>query len=105
MEPVILSGAGQDIQSVYAGLLEHSESRANLFLETLDRTLATLLKQPGMARLFPGTNLRSITPNPFPYRLFCKIEGMRLMVGAILDTRQDPAALIKQLRQRTSGAE
>jgi plasmid stabilization system protein ParE len=100
VESVILSGADQDIQAAYAGLLEYSEPRAGLFLAIVDRALEILIGQPETGRRFRGSSLRSMTLHPFPFRLFYKLHGQRLMVGAVLDTRQEPSALIRQLQTR-----
>lgn len=101
VEAVILSGAEQDIQAAYNRMLDRSERRAERFLETLEQSLAILLEHPEMGRRFPGSSLRSWSLHPFPYRLFYKLHGRRLMAGALLDMRQDAAAIVRQLQNRT----
>lgn len=101
MEAVILSSAEQDIQAAYNVLLDYSERRAVRFLEAVDDALGLLIQHPELGRRFPGSNLRSLSLYPFPYRLFYKVHSRRLMAGAVLDMRQDSSAIMRQLQSRT----
>ena len=101
MEIVILSGAEQDIQEMFNALLEFSERRANRLLEKVDRVLAILSEHPAAGRRFRGHMVLTINLHPFPLSLFYTVVGARIMVGAVLDMRQETADLLWQLRRRT----
>ncbi len=97
----ILSGAEQDIQEVFNSLFDVSERKAHRLLTELDRVLGILSEHPSAGRRFGGHNARSINLHPFPLSLFYTATGSRIMVGAVLDMRLQPAHLVWQLQRRT----
>lgn len=101
MQVEILSGAEHDIQEMFNVLFDLSERKANRWLEEVDRVIYILSAHPAAGRLFRGHSVRSINLHPFPLSLFYTVVGARILVGAVLDMRQRPADLLRQLQRRT----
>lgn len=66
------------------------------FYRTLDFALERLRQHPQMAPVCRG-DYRRLVLGPFGFGVFYTITGGRLMVGAILDLRQDPEAITRRL--------
>ena len=75
------------------------DARAGLgerFYRTLDLALERLRQHPELAPVYRGSSRRLVL-KPFGLGVFYAIEGDRLMVGAILDLRQDPQSIQRRL--------
>ena len=100
MQIEVLSGAEQDIQEMFNLLFEFSEKRANRFLAEVDRVLEIVAAHPAAGRSWSGSPVRRMNLHSFPLCLFYEVHGRRIMVGAVLDMRCEPADLLRQLRRR-----
>ena len=89
-EVVLLQGA----QSDYLEAFCHYGDR---FHEEIERAFSQLATFPESAPLFFGKYRRLVIQHT-PFGAFYTISGDRVMVGAILDLRQDPAAILRRMR-------
>ncbi|MEQ1861730.1 MAG: type II toxin-antitoxin system RelE/ParE family toxin [Chthoniobacteraceae bacterium] len=91
-EIALLRGAETDSAEIYSRLADIHLLRAEEFDETLDAGLLQLVQQPRSAPPFLGLFHRLVLPR-LPYAVFYTIESRRVVVHAILDTRQDPRVI------------
>lgn len=95
-EVVILLAADADVQSAFEYYEAYQAGGGEFFMRHLDAAL-------GRARLFPESapifyqEYRRLLVHRFPYGVFFTVVGQRLIVVAVLDLRQDPAAIHRRL--------
>lgn len=92
----LLQGAEADLLEAYVRLEEQRSGLGERFYRTLDFALERLRQHPQMAPVYQG-EYRRLVLGPFGFGVFYTINGDRLMVGAILDLRQDPEAITRRL--------
>jgi hypothetical protein len=98
MRVELLRGSEPDLLENYVRLEGLRPGLGDRFYRMLDLALARLRQFPESAPGYQGAYRRLIL-RPFHLGVFYSIEGDRVMVGAILDLRQDP----RSIRQRLSG--
>ncbi len=64
----------------------------------LDISFGTLRAFPEIAPLFHGT-YRRLLVHGFPYGIFYTIEGRRIIIAGVMNLRQDPNSIRKNLRR------
>src|SRR5947209_6758551 len=92
----LLRGAEADLLENYVRLEELRAGLGDRFYRTLDFALERLRQYPEIAPVYRGP-YRRLVLRPFGFGVFYSIEGDRLMVGAILDLRQDPLSIGRRL--------
>lgn len=95
-ELVFLLSADLDIQKAYEFYENSQEGRGTLFLLHLNAAFEHLRRFPEIGPVFHHDYRRLLVPG-FPYVVFYTIEGSRIIVPAILDTRQGPASILQRL--------
>ncbi|HCP91334.1 MAG TPA: hypothetical protein DIT76_04700 [Spartobacteria bacterium] len=96
MHVELLRGAEADLLEVYVRLEEVRPGLGERFYRTLDAAFERLPNYPEMAPVYRGV-YRRLVLRPFGFGIFYAIESDRLMVGAILDLRQDPESIERRL--------
>lgn len=96
MRVELLRGAEADLLEVYVRLEDGRRGLGERFYRTLDLALERLRQHPEMAPVY-RRSYRRLVLKPFGLGVFYAIEGDRLMVGAILDLRQDPESIQRRL--------
>jgi plasmid stabilization system protein ParE len=92
----LLQGAEADLLELYIRLEERREGAGERYYAALDAALERLRMFPAMAPMYRAT-YRRLVLRPFDLGVFFTIAGERVMVGAILDLRQDPEAINRRL--------
>jgi len=92
----LLRGAEADLLEAYVRLEDQRTGRGERFYRTLDFALERLRQHPEMAPVYRAA-YRRLVLRPFGFGVFYTIAGDRLMVGAILDLRQDPEVIARRL--------
>jgi plasmid stabilization system protein ParE len=92
----LLHGAEADLLEAYVRLEDQRVGLEDRFYRTLDFALERLRRHPEIAPVCRGA-YRRLVLRPFDFGTFYTITGDRLMVGAILDLRQDPEAIARRL--------
>ena len=90
-EIVLLLGAQSDYLEAYCRYGER-------FHDAVERAFSQLATFPESAPVQLG-RYRRIVIQHTPFGAFYTISGQRVMVGAILDLRQDPAAILRRIRK------
>ena len=93
-EIVILLGAEIDLQALYER--QTSVARAELLETEMLSAFGQLVQFSRSASEFESS-YRCFRLRAFPYALFYKVEGSRIVIHAVLDTRQDPASIRRRL--------
>lgn len=96
MEVVFLQKADADVQSGYEGYGGPDSSRAELFLDRLNHSIALLQGNPLMGARH-NQQFRRLLLREFTHGLFYTVTGNRILVARVLDLRQDPENLRRQL--------
>jgi plasmid stabilization system protein ParE len=96
MRVELLQGAEADLLEAYVRLEEQRTGLGERFYRTLDFALERMRQHPQMAPVYLGDYRRPVL-RPFGFGVFYTITGARVMVGAILDLRQDPEAIARRL--------
>jgi len=96
MRVELLQGAEADLLEAYVRLEEQRPGLGERFYRTLDFALERLRRHPEMAPVYMGA-YRRLVLRSFGFGVFYTIAGDRLMVGSILDLRQDPEAIARRL--------
>lgn len=93
-EVIVLLGAEIEFQEAYGRL--HSERRQDVFESEFEEALENPSHFPLMAPVFrpPYHRLRLIG---FPQALYYSVEGRRVFVHAVIDTRADLATIYRRL--------
>jgi len=63
----------------------------------LDAALTLLRQHPEIAPVYGGRYRRMLIRD-FPYGIFYQLQPKRIVVGAIMDLRQDPKTIRRKLR-------
>jgi len=84
-----LAGAQADMLECYARL-------GDAFYWRVDAVIGQLLMFPESARTYAGQFRRLVLPGT-PFGLFYCVEPRRLIIAALLDLRQSPAAIRRRL--------
>jgi len=95
---ILLLQADHDIQTAFNRYEEFQEGRGEVFMRHLDAALTLLRQHPEIAPVYGGRYRRMLIRD-FPYGIFYEVQPKRIIVGAILDLRQDP----KTIRQKLLG--
>jgi plasmid stabilization system protein ParE len=95
-ELVFLFSADADIQKAYELYENWQEGRGTVFMLHLDVAFAYLRRFSEIGPVFHGNYRRLLVPH-FPCGIFYSIEGKRIIIAAVMDTRQDPDAIIRRL--------
>jgi plasmid stabilization system protein ParE len=96
MRVEFLQGAEADLLEVYIRLEERRAGAGESFYRALDAALERLRAFPAMAPMYLAP-YRRLVLRPFNLGVFFTIAGERVMVGAILDLRQDPELIKRRL--------
>lgn len=95
-ETALLLGARIEFHSIFGRLAEFSEARAEEFDETVHEGMEQLSQFPHSAPLHIGRYRRLVLAG-FPYALYYAVDGTRVFVHAILDTRLSRVAIARRL--------
>ena len=93
-EIVILLGAQIELQSCFAK--QPTSRQANRFEAEVRAVSRQLERFPYSGRSYEGQFRRCLLRR-FRYGLFYTLEGSRVMIHAVLDVRQSPAAIRRRL--------
>lgn len=96
-EIVLLAGAERDSLDLYFILHERSATRAERFSAAVDTALGDSTDFPMIGRPFFGSFRRKLVPGFYDYGIFYSLDAGRVMVHAIMDLRQNPAAILRRL--------
>lgn len=96
MQIELLRGAEADLLENYVRFEELNEGLGERFYRTIDYVLERIRQFPEIAPVYQGP-YRRLVVRPFGYGIFYSIEGERVMIGAILDLRQDPHSIRRRL--------
>ena len=95
---IILLQADHDIQTAFNRYEDFQEGRGEVFMRHLDAAFTLLRQHPEIAPVYGGRYRRMLIRD-FPYGIFYEVQPNRIVVGAIMDLRQDP----KTIRQKLIG--
>ena len=93
---ILLRQADDDIQSAFNRYEEFQKGRGELFMRQLDAALTLLRQHPDIAPAYSG-RYRRLLMRDFPYGVFYEVQPKRIVVGAIVDLRQDPERIRRKL--------
>ena len=93
---ILLLQADQDIQTAFNRYEEFQAGRGEVFMRHLDAALTLLRQHPEIAPVYGGRYRRMLIPD-FPYGIFYEVQPKRIVVGAIMDLRQDPETIQQKL--------
>jgi hypothetical protein len=96
MDLIFLLGADIEIQSGFARFEDVQEGRGAIFMTCLDATFTLLRSHPRIGPVYERP-YRRLLVRRFPYGVFYEIQPGRLVIVAVLDLRQDPAAIHRRL--------
>ena len=97
IEIVPLLSADLDIQSAYDYYEDCREGLGIVFMHRLDEAFGQLRIFPESGRIVHGDYRRLLVPG-FPFGVFYTVEPRGVIVSGVLDTRQDPEALMRRLK-------
>ncbi len=89
-EIVLLQGAQSDYLEAFC-------QYGDRFHDEIERAFSQLATFPESAPIFLG-NYRRLVIRHTPFGAFYTVTGERVMIGAILDLRQDPAAILRRMQ-------
>jgi toxin ParE1/3/4 len=95
-ELVFLLSADIDIQDAYEYYEGYQEGRGTLFLSHLDAAFTYIRNFPEIAPPFHGRYRRLLIPR-FPYGIFYALESDRVIIAAVMNLQQNPAAIQRRL--------
>ena len=93
---ILLLQADHDIQTAFTRYEEFQAGRGELFMRHLDAALTLLRQHPEIAPVYGGRYRRMLIRD-FPYGIFYEVQAQRIVVGAIMDLRQDPETIRHKL--------
>ena len=93
---ILLLQADHDIQTAFNRYEEFQAGRGEVFMRHLDAALTLLRQHPEIAPAYGGQYRRMLIRD-FPYGIFYEVQPQRIVVGAIMDLRQDPEAIRRKL--------
>ena len=95
-ELVLLLVADIDIQRAYEFYEGYQEGRGAVFLRQLEAAFGQLRTFPESGPLVHRHYRRLLVPQ-FPWGVFYSVEGRGVIVAGVMDTRQDPATIVRRL--------
>ncbi len=95
-ELVFLLSADLDIQRAYDFYEQWQEGRGAIFLRHLDASFGQLRSFPESGPIVDRSYRRLLVPG-FPYGTFYSIEPRGIIVSGVMDIRQDPEVIRRQL--------
>jgi len=95
-ELVLLLQAELDIQAAFNCYEDFQEGRGEVFMRHLDAAFTLMRQHPEIAPFY-GEAYRRMLIRDFPYGVFYQVQSKRVIVAAVLDLRQDPAAIRRKL--------
>ena len=95
-ELVLLAGAEADMIELYVRYDALSPSYAERYYAALGQALDLLERFPEIGPRY-HSHYRRLVIQRFSLGVFYSIEGRRIAVGAILDLRQSPEAIMRRL--------
>jgi plasmid stabilization system protein ParE len=93
---ILLSQADLDIQAAFGRYEEIQSGRGEVFMRQLDGLLTMLRSHPEIAPVY-SFPYRRLLMLDFPYGVFYQAQSNRIIVGAIMDLRQNPDAIRRSL--------
>jgi plasmid stabilization system protein ParE len=96
IELVLILSADLDIQRMYEFWEACQPARGDLFLSHLDLAFGQLRRHPKSAPVFHRAYRRLMVPG-FPLGIIYVAEANRIVVGAVVDVRQDPQSILRRL--------
>ncbi|MEM9017437.1 MAG: hypothetical protein AAGC68_10515 [Verrucomicrobiota bacterium] len=90
MEVILLQSAQTDLLEIYSRFGESSYRQ-------IDQSLESIRRMPFIAPIFHSSIRRKLVSGT-PYGVFYSVEGSRIMVGSVLDLRQNPEAILRKLQ-------
>ena len=97
IEIVPLLSAELDIQSAYDCYEDCREGLGTVFMHRLDESFGQLRIFPESGPIVHGGYRRLLVPG-FPFGIFYTVESRGVIVSGVMDTRQDPEAIIRRLK-------
>ncbi len=94
---VPLLSADLDIQKAYEFYGGYQEGWGAVFMRHLDTAFGQLRRFPESGPRSHQTYRRLLVPR-FPYGTFYTVEARGVMVSGVMDTRQNPKAILRRLR-------
>ncbi len=98
MEVVFLQKADADVEAAYEWHGGFDSSRAEWFLDRLNHSVVLLRDNPLMGARHNEQFRRLILPG-FTLGVFYTVTSNRILVARVLDLRQDPENLRRQLEE------
>ncbi len=95
-ELIFLLSADLDIQRAYNFYEEFQEGRGAVFMHHLDAALEQLRVFPESGPIVHRNYRRLLVPR-FPNGIFYTIEPRGIIISGVMDTRQDPAVILRRL--------
>jgi len=93
---ILLLQADLDIQAAFERYEAYQPGRGEVFMRQMDAALSLLRRHPELAPVYAGPYRRMLIRD-FPYGIFYTAQPARLVIGAIMDLRQDPQAIRRKL--------
>lgn len=97
MRIVILASAREDLAEGFRFYEDQGEGLGSYFLESLYSDIASLRLFAGIHRKVFG--FHRLLSKRFPYAVYYAMEGESIAVKAVLNCRQDPAWIRKQVQE------
>lgn len=97
----ILDEAENDLMEGFSFYETQSSGLGDHFLDSLFADIDLLLHRAGIHPVFMGYH--RLLARRFPFAVFYKVEQGTTNVWAVLDTRQDPAAIDARLHDMRAG--
>lgn len=91
------------LQAAQADTLQHFTRFGETFSHQLDRALELLASNPELGTRFRA-NYRRFLIRHTPLGVFYTVSGSRILVGAIVDLRQDPGRILDLLPNTPEGS-
>ena len=97
MKIIVRPSARDDLSDGFNFYERQSEGLGNYFAESLSSDIDSL-------KLYAGIHIKSFgffraLSKRFPYAIYYDLEKETVRIWAVLDSRQDPAAIRRRLRQ------
>ncbi len=96
MEVVVLSGASSQVLGIYRWLEDAYEGRGDDFYADFLEGCSQLSRFPEIAPRYDA-HFRKLLLRKWRIGIYYRISGLRIMVSAVMDLRQDPALIRRYL--------
>ena len=96
MELIFLQGAEAEIQSAFEAYDGPVSTRADQFLQRLDKISGLLRVNPALGPIYERPFPRLVLQG-FYHAMFYTVEGRRIFVVAVMDLRLDPTRIRRRL--------